>query len=429
MMRADAVLQQICPKCNRNVSVNHRFITWCECGWNVEAMHAEAPKNRLEALYVKLGQSYGNALFQEMLRHGVDHQRNFTKANILAYFIATCVFVFNISLLGLGIYWTFSGWQNHIAAGIAGTIFLFFIIWIQWPRIHKLDKDVIPLSPEKFPVFTKLVQDVSAYLGVSKVHGIYMNKSFNAYFTRVGLRRRKYFCFGLPLLKTLEPEEIIALIGHEVAHDAHNDLGRESYVHLAVHSLRQWYSIAQPARDKIWELSTFGYLHYINYFIMKLFSWIPYSGLYILTHLMWNESQRSEFLADLRGSEVSGTEAYMNQQHKMYYAATFYNSLHRYALNREHMNISFFDFYQQELTTIPEREIERIRRVERMEGTRLDATHPPTAQRITLLEQSSFQYPKITLTPDDVAKLVQELTLLESVIEEELIEDYLASLQ
>lgn len=426
MLKADATLQQTCPKCGRSIPINPRFITWCECGWNVEAMQVEV-KDQIDALYLKWSQSEGRHIYEEISRQGVHHRKGFVTTNTFAFIVATIIHLSSMALLGYAIYWAITGWNGPVLAGITGTAFLIMMLWILRPAPYKLDASAVDLDPEQFPSITKLVHDISTYLGSPKLDGIYIHKDYHATIQRVGWMQRKYLLIGLPLLQALEPQEKVACIAHAFAYDAQY-VRLQRYNQLAIQTLTRWHSIALTPVDTRWDLKVFGYVHHLIYYFAKLLSWLPYQGIRLLTYLDWKETQASQFCIDMRASEVSGTEPYINQQHKLHYEATFSYSLSHYAIHQKQMKTSFFDFYQSQLHTIPERELNRIRRVDRLDGSRLHAFCPPTVQRITLLEEGCFSYPKMTLSVDDNKQLLHELKQVEPRIEALMIKDYLASL-
>jgi heat shock protein HtpX len=60
------------------------------------------------------------------------------------------------------------------------------------------------------------------------------------------------------------------------------------------------------------------------------------------------------------------------------------------------------------IRTIPPRELERIRRVERLEGSRLDYSHPPTAYRVEVIEAGPDLEPAYVLSDELAARIDAE---------------------
>jgi heat shock protein HtpX len=68
---------------------------------------------------------------------------------------------------------------------------------------------------------------------------------------------------------------------------------------------------------------------------------------------------------------------------------------------------------------MPARELERIRRLEQMQGFFLGATHPPTAYRIEFLKAHYKPEAKVTLSEAELAQLEQELVPLREEMQRE----------
>ena len=88
----------------------------------------------------------------------------------------------------------------------------------------------------------------------------------------------------------------------------------------------------------------------------------------------------------------------------------------------------FFAQWRHEAATVPARELARIRRVQLLEGSRLDHTHPPTAYRIAVLEAHPVAAPAVTVTPDEHTALERELATVYPRIHARLVDQQISSL-
>ena len=70
------------------------------------------------------------------------------------------------------------------------------------------------------------------------------------------------------------------------------------------------------------------------------------------------------------------------------------------------------------------RERERRRRIARLEDSRLDATHPPTASRIAVLEGRPFNEARVVLAADASARIDEELARYRKEITSRLIDEH-----
>ncbi len=89
---------------------------------------------------------------------------------------------------------------------------------------------------------------------------------------------------------------------------------------------------------------------------------------------------------------------------------------------------NLFDELRQRMAAMPEYEMKRIRRVEALERSRLDVTHPPTTYRIELLKARRVSGRTVMLPSSESDKLKQELASLESKVQRLLVDRYLAEL-
>jgi heat shock protein HtpX len=130
--------------------------------------------------------------------------------------------------------------------------------------------------------------------------------------------------------------------------------------------------------------------------------------------------RRAEFLADERAAQVAGSAAVVRLHERLLLASTYALALQRAALGAGADGL--FATLRAAFDAVPERERARRRVVARLEGTRLDDTHPPTAMRIAMLEGRPAQASKITLDGGRRARLAAELEALEPKLAAELLD-------
>ncbi|MEM7116445.1 MAG: hypothetical protein AAF614_28680 [Chloroflexota bacterium] len=98
------------------------------------------------------------------------------------------------------------------------------------------------------------------------------------------------------------------------------------------------------------------------------------------------------------------------------------------AINRLTEKRDFFADLHDRLPQIPEREIERVRRVQQMEQSRLNTMHPPTSFRLQLLKTRQSTVPQITIDATTHKQVAAELAPLEPKIQQILVDSYLSRL-
>ena len=201
------------------------------------------------------------------------------------------------------------------------------------------------------------------------------------------------------------------MLGHELAHGANADASRSFVIATAIQSLVVWYQLLRPAQ--IYRRRTRGLeaiAEVIANVAMLALAQIVRGVATLLVHLLWHNKQRAEYLADALGAQVSGTPAMLSQLDKVHLGGIYGLVARRYALGDG--KSAFFDLLRAEVGQVPERERERIRRIERLHGSRLDTTHPPTPLRIDMLRAHPVPAPRVVLTAEDNARIDGELATL-----------------
>ena len=83
-----------------------------------------------------------------------------------------------------------------------------------------------------------------------------------------------------------------------------------------------------------------------------------------------------------------------------------------------------FEVLRSKVENIPPRERERLARVARLAASRLDATHPPTAYRIQLLQARPAGQPEFMISAEDNEAIERELGKLVPEFESMLLDEY-----
>ncbi|HVF98517.1 MAG TPA: M48 family metallopeptidase [Chloroflexia bacterium] len=300
-------------------------------------------------------------------------------------------------------------WRN-LPMSVVGAL-LVGLAWAMRPRLGQVPTDRIIVRSE-FPALYAMADQITEALGTKKIDVIYVDSDFSAAFATVGLFRKNVLFLGIPLFSVLTHEERVALMGHEIGHGANGDSARGIVVGGAVSSLAEWRNI----------FPLDGAMTLIILPIALFFVQLPRLVLYLLVHLLASDSQRAEYLADHMGARVGGTAGMLNLLHKLHIIEALAVSADRYF--ERGCKHGVLDTLRKRVETIPPREIERIKRVEKLLDSRLDSTHPPTRYRIELLEARPVNEPEVVLSPEHIADIEAELALIAPYVEEWMLDSY-----
>ena len=421
-----AMQEQECPSCHATIPVHPHYVAWCDrCNWNLRPQGAARPRTLFESFYAEIGKRSSQELFGAFA-HAESLKPRLTLSKALSFAVAAAVHGLTLGLLVLAGVLLVVGWPRLLVVGLG--LLCAVLAWQIRPKMPEFPDSVV--SRDVFPTLYLISDRVAQALDTKGVDGIVIDHRFNAAFGLAGWRRKKVLYLGLPLFSILNDQEKIALIAHELAHGVNNDPMSGLFVGSAIRSLNAWYTLLRP--NKTWlrrdrrygRDNPFGLLTLIADFfaniLMRLVSFAPWLGAYALSHLLWRESQRAEYLADYLSARIAGTDATLATLEKLHFDDTLALVVQRITLSRSDRSI--FDELRQRVAEMPQRELERIRRLERAQMARLDVTHPPTAYRIDLLKAHPVIGPQIEIAPAESEQIERELAQAQKRVQDQLLD-------
>lgn len=411
----ELVRMETCPTCGTQIPRYRGHVVWCpSCNWNFSVPQSDKAPSRVEKLYEQLSRQTGKRLHEKMMAL-TEVKRTATSSRTLAYIAATLVHLITLLVAIAGLATIVAGYPNFVFV-IIGLILVAFA-WFLRPRVGKMPVKIA--SRERFPVLYKVVDELAELLGAKEVAGIILTPDFNASFQQVGWKRKSILHVGVPLFTILDKDQQIAILAHELAHGVNGDPMRGLFVGTAIESLFHWSYLIRPRQ--IWEVAAGGLLGLltalvmvvVNIFLLGLSNLLWYCAVAFIK-LVYYDSQRAEYLADYLASTVSGTKAMLSALEKLYIATSFDLLVQRLVLNKQTSN--FFTEFRHYVEHLPESELERRRRLSMMEDTRLDNTHPPTANRVAFLAAHAVETPTFVISEVDAQKIEQEFMSVEPEI-------------
>lgn len=405
-----------------------KLVAWCDaCNWNVHAPSIPEPRTTFERLYRRAGIRVSDRLARQLAADDSSQSR-LTWSLAAAYVIAASVYLGLLVLAAAGLFALVAWFPNPVSwIGLLVAVLAF----LMRPRLGRLPQEG-GLGREEAPRLYACIDAVATTLATRSVDLVVVDGSFNAAWSVVGLRRKRVLRLGLPLLTMLSPAERIALIAHELSHARNRDARRGVFVGGAVRALLLQYQMLQPASELVaryhgerWIVrrrSDFGGGFDV---LFNALMWVLSRPSALLLQLEWHlllhETQRAEYLADLAAAEVAGTDATVGLLEKLMLESTFRSTVQHVSRQRD---CDLFAELSAAAASIPERERLRRHRVARLEEARLDATHPPTARRIDLLEQRRHRPPGL---PPDITGFDAELVHRRSDLQSKLIDRHRAA--
>jgi len=249
----------------------------------------------------------GSGLFAR-LKNAPNLTPTITLSYLLAVVCATLIHMLTVFCGLMGVLLIINNWPNvfFIALGLL----LLCITWLLLPRLSTFPKHIA--ARQSLPTLYAVADEVASALHTARPYGIVITGKFNAAYGRAGWRRRPILYLGLPLLSILDDQEVVALLAHKLAHGVNGDVTRSFFVGSALNSLSRWHHILRPIRigaNDHYRYGRYGLAALISQFIMLLMAQVVWYIAWVLSHLVWRDMQRAEYLADHLAAQIGGTAA------------------------------------------------------------------------------------------------------------------------
>jgi Zn-dependent protease with chaperone function len=381
---------QRCPRCGSDNPIDRGYSAWCDqCGWNLNP-HADCPQDgALAGARKQFEAFFGKRLLAQELKSPSGRRITVSGLLAVAVALATDALILVMTVLGgLMIVLGFPAWA------IPGFV-LVLTAWSMRPRFSKMPQ--AGLTRAQAPRLYASLDQVSRALGAADVDLVVPTEAFQASLEQRGLLgRRRVLIVGLPLWSILAPEERLALLAHELAHGANGDPMRTWLVGGAVDSWVEVHDllipdyVVKPVSRATRQTRTQARWNTIAVFeipmriVMALLANAFLGFAWLLLLLVFRDSQRAEYAADLAGARISGTRAFVSMLGKLEYGPAYRRTLEGAAAGSG--KTGAFARFSSGVEATPAREKDRLSRLSRLEAHRLQASHPAQGCRIKVLE-------------------------------------------
>jgi Zn-dependent protease with chaperone function len=370
--------------------------------------HGEQSARRigpLERIYLALGDRLGESLEREMSDRDSLAPR-WTPARTAALGIAIGAYLGALGCIAVGALVIVSGWPN-VGLVILGVTCL-GVGGVCCPKPYGRSRVRGGVTPASLPQLHAAICQVADALNVRRPDVVLFDLRYNASWGHDGWRRRRILRLGVPLLASLDVDQTVALLAHELAHERNGDSRRSRVVGSSLASLSS--ALALLGRER-----TRGYrgLALLSLLFTNAVLWLcrqPFRGLLVLqAHLLYRDSQRAEYLADDLAASVAGTDAVIALHDTTLAVTAVEVAIRRVSLSNDRAGSSLLDdIHTAARTADPAARTER-RRLARAERRRLDGTHPTTASRIVVLQRRPARSASVVLDQNAKSALRDEL--------------------
>ncbi|MEV1327974.1 M48 family metallopeptidase [Micromonospora costi] len=352
-----------CPRCGATTVSLREALPWCAaCEWNLDGYDRarQAPE---------FGWGW------------VDRRTHQLAARLFAYPFPSLADVFAVALIVLAV--------------------------ALRPRFGRVDPDLEILSREQAPELHALVEQVATTIGAPLPHVIGVDDSLNAYAMAVGPRRRRVLALGLPLWGTLDGQERVALLGHELGHFVNGDVRRSLVTQPALTMLGNAADLFRPVD----QVRGGGIVEMIGDALGRTISWtlsrVLFAGHLLLVVAALRDSQRAEYLADEMAARAAGTPGAARVldvllRHES--VALVVRQACRRGEGPEGWRADAAGSLAAAADSMP-----LLRQLSVREQNSLFASHPPQGLRHRMLTARPPHEPRVVLTDERVARIDAEL--------------------
>ena len=378
-----------CEACGTRVPVQDLVRTWCDdCGWNLSD---PAPgQNSIDPIIAALDELHGTWLLNQVIAVPERKLRpGLRMSTVVAFALSLSIMAANFLVALTGLYVVIRGWPNPIfvASGIA----LILAGWFLRPRLGSVPADCLTRSA--FPNLFSMVDGIAGQLEIEPIEHVRVDHQFSASMAQAGLARTPVLTIGLPLWASLTGQERVALMAHELAHQVNRDPARSTIIGGSLSALDRWIYLLGPAHENPHNLPDV-----LVHVVMRLLRGAASALRSRLTQLLYLDSQRAGYLSDYLAAKVAGPVATAKLLGKLGLGGNLEAVARRAYFAGDTDGRTVIDAFRAFVETVPEREMERVRRADEMENARIDTSHPPTASRITFIKSRHFELPTVILS-------------------------------
>lgn len=234
------------------------------------------------------------------------------------------------------------------------------------------------------PALLGLLNRIAEELDAPAIDGVHVTGDFNAYIVEFNSRER-IVGIGAPLWLALDHRERLALLAHEVAHLANNDPARGRLTGVAMMTLSRWFDLFSPSLvDNEYNAEVIDERGFLAQLWGGLFGGVVDAIALAYEKLIFVESQRAEYLADILAASVAGAPAVQSVFRKTILEPLAGDFVPRcyYDGSRE---LRLFEGMADAVATPDADAAERLFAEAAETLHSVDSTHPPTRYRIDVI--------------------------------------------
>jgi heat shock protein HtpX len=299
------IMGEECPTCRGPLISVDDAVPWCgSCEWNLDAF----PDSRY-------GSWFWRRARRAERRAGFRSDRELAgsagplpiggHAYGLLLALSMLLLLIDVALAGAGVWVIVSDpWFWPIAGGLV----LIGLAACFRPRLGRLKPLLVRgylVERKNAPTLHRMIDRLAADLGAPRPDVVIFDFGFNAGVRRVGPRQTRVLTLGVPLLLALTPQQVVALVGHELGHLKYEDNRRSLLLQPAATFFGRLAHVA-------WPPSLAGVpFTFVSQVMWPIgIAYLPLASAHVaIRSAMAAQDRAIELRADLMAAQAAGTAA------------------------------------------------------------------------------------------------------------------------
>ncbi|KIT17630.1 M48 family metallopeptidase [Jannaschia aquimarina] len=293
-----------------------------------------------------------------------------------------------IVLCGVLLIWSFwPAWGAWIPGGLLIGAGLYML-----PRRGRMPRGT--RGRDTMPATFELLDRIAAAVGARGADRLLVLDDINAFIAQV--RGQTLLGMGGILWRASSPDQRIAILAHEFAHQINDDPRRLGLTALAGSILHRWLDLTEPGHDA----------DPVSDIVTVPLAFASEGLIRLLTRLTYGDSQHAEYLADAIAARVAGADATASALRLMLTAPEAGRCMRGFYGPETPRGMEWVDIVAAALRDVPGDRRQALFREAEAQLHSVDESHPPTSLRLRFL--SGLSEPPLDLGPIDWDRIEAE---------------------
>ncbi|MFB9333526.1 M48 family metallopeptidase [Actinoplanes octamycinicus] len=394
-----------CPKCAAATISKRSAEPWCPaCEWNLDRFEADrAPEIGWRWVDRRLfGTAYWLTERQFAELKGAPLAGRRASAARIATIVLSVVLLAAVGALLVTGVWLLT-YDFFTPVNLIGLVLVLIAVVLR-PRLGRLSRlaaGAQQLDRATAPALFDVIERVAGAIGAPIPDVVLLSADRNAFTATIGVRRQRVLCLGAPLWAVLDPQERVALLGHELGHFVNGDVRRGVVTQAAVTTLGQVAYLLAPRGRRS------GFVEMVVDFLARTAARFFLSVHLVLVWISMRDSQRAEYLADEMAARAAGSEAAIRLCDQFLFDEAIDTVVRREA--RAGNGAAAWRTAAGQARTGLSADVPAYRQLSRRTEASLFASHPPFGLRAGLIAGREAQPAAVVLTEAERARMDDEL--------------------